>query len=256
MPKTDNNNQDIYDAAAYLSEDYREALEEYYSNSVGSNVWKLQNFSKYVPRQALTRFIIRHEIFKMVLNVQGSVAELGVLDGGSLLSWAHLSSIFEPLNYQRKVIGFDMFGEHPTTSEKDKTGKSSHIYDNKRFTLDAYQDIKNSVCVLDKNRPMGEIEKVILVKGDASKSVPEYIEKHPETLISLLYLDINLYEPTRVALEQFIPRMPKGAIIVFDELNDRGFPGETIAVIETIGIRNLRIQRFPYDTKISYAILD
>ena len=58
-----------------------------------------------------------------------------------------------------------------------------------------------------------------------------------------------------MALEHIVPRMPKGAIIIFDEINDHGLPGETMALEETMGIRNLRIERFSFDTKISYAVL-
>ena len=35
----------------------------------------------------------------------------------------------------------------------------------------------------------------------------------------MLYLDFDLYAPTKAALETFLPRMPKGAILAFDELN-------------------------------------
>jgi hypothetical protein len=249
--------EDVYDTAAALPSDFRIALEDYYVNSPGTNVWKLQNFSKYVPRQALTSFITRYELFKMVLNVQGSVAEMGVLAGGSLLSWAQMSSIFEPLNHQRKVIGFDMYGENPAVDKKDGGESSdSHIYVDGGLALDTYQDIKNSASVYDKNRTMGSSQKVILVKGDATNTVPEYLDRHPETLISLLYLDINLYSPSKAALEHFIPRMPKGAIIVFDGLNGSDFPGETLAVMDTIGVRNIRIERFSFETNISYAIID
>jgi hypothetical protein len=49
--------------------------------------------------------------------------------------------------------------------------------------------------------------------------------------------------------------MPKGAVIVFDELNAKIFPGETKAVDEVIGLRNLKIKRFCFDSYVSYAIL-
>lgn len=49
--------------------------------------------------------------------------------------------------------------------------------------------------------------------------------------------------------------MPKGSVIAFDELNNDTWHGETIAVMESIGIKNLRIERFPYDSRTSYAIL-
>ncbi len=45
-------------------------------------------------------------------------------------------------------------------------------------------------------------------------------------------------------------------MIAFDELNAKIFPGETIAVMEQIGLRNLRIERFPFDSYVSYAVLD
>jgi len=247
--------QKVYDNASYLQEEYRNRLGKYFDTK-GDTVWKLQNFPKYVPRQSLTRFLTRHEIFKHVLDVQGSVVEVGVLGGGSLLSWAHLSSIFEYLNYQRRIIGFDAFGDEVSPCEKDETGSSLHQYRQGNMGLDSYDDILESVEVFDMNRFLSSEPKVELVKGLAEDSIPEYLAKNPETIVSLLYLDVNLYEPTKAALEHFFPRMPKGGVIVFDEVNDRGLPGETLALIDTIGIRNLAIKRFHYDTKISYAVLD
>ena len=247
--------QKVYDNASYLPEEYRNRLGEYF-DSTGDTVWKLQNFPKYVPRQSITRFLTRHEIFKHVLDVQGSVVEVGVLGGGSLLSWAHLSSIFEYLNYQRRIIGFDVFGDDISPSEKDETGSSLDQYRQGNMGLDSYNDNQESVEVFDMNRFLSSEPKVELIKGLAEDSIPRYLAKNPETVVSLLYLDVNLYEPTRAAIEHFFPRMPKGAVIVFDELNDRGLPGETLALIDTIGIRNLAIKRFSHDTKISYAVLD
>lgn len=49
--------------------------------------------------------------------------------------------------------------------------------------------------------------------------------------------------------------MPKGAIIAFDELNAKMFPGETLAVNKILGLRNIEIQRFPFDSYISYCVI-
>lgn len=247
--------QKVYDNASFLPEEYRLRLENYF-NSSDDTVWKLQNFPKYVPRQSLTRFLTRYEIFKHVLEVQGSIVEVGVLAGGSLMSWAQFSAIFESLNYQRKIIGFDVFGEMVLPSANDETGEALEQYTTGHMRLETYEDILESVAIFDMNRPLASIPKVELVKGFAEQTIPEYLKQNPETVVSLLYLDVNLYEPTKEALKMFYPRMPKGSIIVFDELNDRGLPGETLALIDTIGIRNLSIKRFSHDTKISYAILD
>jgi hypothetical protein len=49
--------------------------------------------------------------------------------------------------------------------------------------------------------------------------------------------------------------MPKGSILVFDELNEEAFPGETLAVMEMLKMNSLRVQRFDFEPRISYAVL-
>ena len=121
---------------------------------------------------------------------------------------------------------------------------------------EAFDDLKESIQLYDLNRHIGHIPRVELVAGDALKTIPEYIQDNPHLVVGLLYLDFDLYEPTKVAIEQFLPRMPKGSIIVFDQLNHSSWPGETQAVLDTIGLRNLRIERFTYTPHISYAVLE
>ena len=94
------------------------------------------------------------------------------------------------------------------------------------------------------------------MQGDVAQTVPAYLAREPQTVVSLLHLDLDLYEPTKVCIEHFVPRMPKGAIIVFDELNNRTWPGETLAVMEALGLPKLRIQRFTYEPFVSFAVIE
>lgn len=71
-------------------------------------------------------------------------------------------------------------------------------------------------------------------------------------MISLLYLDFDIYEPTKVAIEYLYPRVVKGGIIAFDELNCAEFPGETTALLESLEM--VKLCRFPYDPYISYFV--
>jgi hypothetical protein len=96
---------------------------------------------------------------------------------------------------------------------------------------------------------------VQLVQGDFMKTADRYLEENSHTIVSLLYLDFDLYEPTRKALEVFVPRMPRGSILAFDEINCDSFPGETKAFDEVMGIRNHDLKRFPFDPWISYIEL-
>jgi hypothetical protein len=81
------------------------------------------------------------------------------------------------------------------------------------------------------------------------------VEEHPHLVVALLYLDFDLYEPTLAAIQTLLPRMPKGAILAFDELNKDKWPGETLAAIEGVGLTSLRLRRFPFDSLMSYAVI-
>ena len=53
--------------------------------------------------------------------------------------------------------------------------------------------------------------------------IPQYIENNKHLLVSLLYLDFDIYEPTVTALNNFLPRMSKGSVIAFDEINNKDY---------------------------------
>ena len=240
-------------------ERYYLKIQEFFDESEGDTLAKLRNFSKFVPRQNLSLFLAKNEIFRQILDVHGHIVECGVFMGGGLLTWAQFSAIYEPYNHTRRVVGFDTFAGFPNLSQADTPEADSKVPFAKVGGLAAPRtevDIQRAVQLYDSNRPIGHIERVELVKGDAQQTIPAYVENNKHAVVSLLYLDFDLYEPTVTAIRTFLPRMPKGAIIAFDELNQKQWPGETLAVLDTIGIKNLRIRRFPFTPQISYAVLE
>lgn len=236
-------------------QDYIQKLDEYFTNGFGTNIEKLDNFAKYVPRQKIAYFLAKYEAFKKVLNIHGSIVECGVNYGGGLMAYAQFSAIFEPVNNQRKIIGFDTFSGFSKLTSKDK-GSTSEFAKQGGFAVNTYDDILESIKLYDSNRFLNHMPKVELVKGNAVKTIPKYIKNNPHTLVSLLYLDFDIYEPTKVAIENFVPRMPKGGVIVFDEINSKPFTGETVAVLDTIGVRDYKIERFTFDPDFAYVVLD
>jgi hypothetical protein len=237
----------------------REALESYFNDTPGSATEKLENFAKYVPRQNLARFLARYEIFKLIRDVQGSIVECGVLFGGGLLSFAKLSTILEPYNFQRRIIGFDTFTGFPDIADADLAGKperkSAHLKQHGFAAEGAYEDILRAVSIYDMSRYLNHFPKVEVVKGDFAETAPKYLQDYPHLVVSCLYLDFDIYEPTKIALQHFLPRMPKGSVLVFDELNEEAFPGETIAVMEMLDLSKLRVRRFEFEPRISYAVI-
>ncbi len=234
--------------------DYLKNLEKYFDVSLGSNVEKLQNFSKYVPRQDITNFLAKYELFKKILEVPGSIVECGVLFGGGLMTFAQLSAIFEHTNLMRKIIGFDTFSGFPKLSIHDKS--SSEFAHKGGFSIDSFDDLTECIKLYDANRFLNHFPKIDLVKGDATKTIPKYIKKNPATVVSLLYLDFVLYEPTKIALEYFVPRMPSGSIVAFNLINDTfHWGGTTKALFDTLGI-NIKLKKFAFSPYTQYAILE
>jgi hypothetical protein len=215
----------------------------------------LEAFPRYVSISCLSKFLSRVEIFKRVLSVHGSILDCGVLHGASLLTWAKLSSIFEPVNHTRRIIGFDTFEGFPALSPED-AGTPFKPGDLRGLPMER---IRSAIDCYDLNRPLAHIPKVELVKGDLAKTAAQYVEAHPELIVALLYLDVDLYEPTLAALNAFVPLMPRGAIVVFDEANYSRFPGESLALKYFFGkrtIRPLRLERHPWQSMVSFAVLE
>lgn len=219
---------------------------------------KMRNFEKYVPREPLSRFMAKYELFKLIKNTKGSIIECGVHFGGGLLGWAKLSSILEPYAVRRKVIGFDTFDGFPDITEEDR---QSVIHDNlekgKFKSHDKiYDELLECIAIYDDNRYLNSTSKIELVKGDATKTIPTYIENNQHLVVSLLYLDFDIYQPTIVALENFVKRMPKGSILAFDEINNEYWKGETIAALQYFKtFNNLEFKKFDFDSNIAYAVL-
>jgi len=192
---------------------------------------KMANFPKYVRRQNLTRFLALYEIFKKVLPVKGSVIECGVNHGFGVMTWAKLSAILEPVNLTRRIYGFDTFAGFPTIGERDRSQTSAHVKEGDLFA-NSLEEITELCKINDSTRFLGHVPKVKLVKGDATKTIPQFIEEHPHLMVSLLFLDFDLYDPTMTALKYFVPRMPRGSVLALDELDNPLWPGETQAMLE------------------------
>ena len=228
-------------------------VEECFNNSSINLFNKLEAFPRFTSKRSISRFIAKYEIYKKIIDVNGCIIECGVFNGAGLFTWAQLSNIFEPINYNRKIVGFDTFEGFPSINESD-------ISDNFDLNIgdlmgDSYENIMSSIDKINTERHLSHINNIELIKGDFMQTADEFIMKNKHLLVSMLYLDFDLYEPTKKALEIFLPRMSKGSIICFDELNCENFPGETIALLDTFDINKYKIQRFSIDPWISYIVL-
>lgn len=233
------------------------AIADVFTESPASMREKLDNFPKYVRRQSLARFIARYELFKLQLPVCGSIVECGVHHGGGLLAWAKLSAALEPYAIHRRIYGFDTFDGFPHTDARDEPvmPNAASVRGGFQVGYDVYGELEQLVKEFDDNRYLSQFAKVFLIRGDVVQTIPRFIDGNPHVLVSLMFMDFDLFEPTRVALEYFLPRMCKGSVLAFDEINNPWWPGETTALLNTLGVSGHAIRRFPSDPNISYIVL-
>lgn len=205
----------------------------------------------YSDRQMLTTSLTRIHLFEKILSTQGAIVECGVHKANSLFLYYHLSSILEPYNFNRKIIGFDTFEGFRSLTDKDDSKLSENDFSGTDF-----ETLKKWATLQDKNRAVSHIEKLELVKGDATETIPKYVKENPHLIIALLYLDFDIYAPTTVALKYLLPLVPKGGIVGLDEVNSKKWQGETIALKENVVVGDIRLQKFHYDPWVSYYYVE
>jgi hypothetical protein len=212
----------------------------------------LANLGLFLTSKNLGRILFFYEIYKKIVNTHGIIIEFGVRWGQTLSLMTALRSIFEPFNRHRKIVGFDTFEGFKGVGSKDGLNSTAHDGD---FSVEpGYENFLGGVLGIHESlNPLSHLRKYEIVKGDAVKTVPEYFRRHPETMISLAIFDFDIYEPTKVALEVAKSHLFKGSLLVFDELCDDVFPGETLALRDVFGSEHLAFKSFPMASRICYA---
>jgi len=249
--------KELFQSTRLKSEEVQ-TLEKIYENFATFPIplrQKLENFPNWVRHRDLARFLYKAEIYRSIVNVPGVVIEAGVLFGGSLATWLHLGEIFEPVNYGRRVFGLDTFTGFPEVTKQDMplNAKYPELYKVGTYSAkDAEQHIFELFGLLDKTRKIPQIPRMRLIKGDVRKTLPALLAEDKSIIISLLYLDVDLYAPTKEAIDVCISRMPKGSVICIDELCYEDWPGETQAVIDCFkNLNSITIERSPFVPNIA-----
>ncbi len=211
----------------------------------------LNSLPLFQDRRAISRILYANEIYQRILHVHGSIFELGVRYGPNLALLQSLRGVYEPLNPNRRIVGFDTFegfaGVDPARDPGSKAGDYA--------VPPGYEKFLGEVMALHEGMgPLENLRRFELVKGDASSTVPRYLKAHPETLIALAYFDFDIYKPTKACLEAILPYLNKGAILAFDEVNLADFPGETVAIREVLGLGRFTLVHSPFRGAAAYLV--
>lgn len=208
----------------------------------------------FLKRQEMSKIFYFQHLYQQFVNVHGVIMEFGTRWGTNLVTLSNLRGIYEPFNYNRKIIGFDTFEGFINTSEKD--GKNAIISEGAFSVSPNYEEYLEELLTVHQNEsPLSHINKFEIQKGDASVKLKEYLEKNPQTIIAMAHFDFDIYKPTLDCLQLIKKYLVKGSIVSFDELNDPNFPGETQALQEAFGLNTIALKRVPFSPMQSYFIL-
>ena len=213
----------------------------------------LSNLGLFLNSKNLSRILFMNYIYQKIIDVQGVVFDLGTRWGQNMSLFSSFRGIYEPYNRHRKIIGFDTFQGFVEITPED--GESNLMNPGNVTVSPNYENYLNEIMEChEQDNPLSHIKKFSIIKGDANITVQDYLEANPETIISLAYFDFDVYKPTAKVLETIIPRLTRGSVLGFDELNDPDSPGETIALMEKIGLNNIKLKRYRYSSRVSYFV--
>lgn len=204
----------------------------------------IANLGSFGRRMHFMKAFAHYEVFQMIRDLPGDIVECGVYKGASLLSFARFMETFCSGDRTRKVLGFDHFKGLADRNEKDgfdaRVGNTADGWNPAAFrdTLFALVDAFNADSFVPQRA------RVELVDGDVRETAPQYVADNPGLRLSLLHLDMDLYEPTLAALRAFWPRILTGGIVLLDEVAIREWPGETEALEEFFDGKPPKITKF------------
>lgn len=229
------------------------ALKEFQISHINKwgNSWN-QHCLLTLQRQSLSRILYYNNLYKKIVGIPGCILEFGVQWGATLAQLISFRGIYEPYNHRRHIYGFDTFQGFVNTS-KDKDG--SLLSDGDYCVYEGYENKLEELLILhEANCPISHLRKFSLIKGDASVTSKKWLKDNPHAIAAMVIFDMDIYQPTKDALEAVLPRLTKGSVLVFDELNCPQFPGETEALQEVLSLNKIKLQHDAHQPNCAWSV--
>lgn len=203
----------------------------------------LINYPAFIRRRDLPRLLADYELFKLVKNIPGSIAEFGVYLGSGAFTWGKLLETFQPGDRSRLVIGFE--GGQGYTNFSNEDGAPDEWIESKvgRKKIDT-KFLEKLTKLQNSDNLIAGVDRVKMIYGDIEKTSKEFVENNQGTRFSLLYFDVNLYRPTLTALEQMYPLLSRGGVIAFNGYGAPPWEGESKAIEDYFASQNLPLPKF------------
>jgi O-methyltransferase len=181
-------------------------------------------------------------------NLEGDLVECGVWKGGNL---ALMKLFSNNLNLSKQVVGFDTFEgmPDPTDIDVDYAGTSAAQRMQRELKKENIKNI-HAYCSLEQvKKNLSEInvkDSVKLIKGRVEETL--LISNNLPNKISILRLDTDWYESTKIELEILFPRLVIGGVLLIDDYGH--FKGAKQAVDEYFKNQNVWLHYIDYSCRM------
>lgn len=214
----------------------RKEIFRYMNSYIGTDEEKERSLGLFLRGSLLARILAITDIYKLIVNIPGVILDLGTWRGQTAVICENLRAIYEPLNFNRKIIGFDTFEGYVGFSDKDKP---TLLHQNGTYGLNGadYANFLTELLILhEKSNAMGDINnsKHQIIKGDIRHTLPDFFKQKPSTIVSVAFFDINAYQPTLEAFDLIWARLVLGGIVAFWQLTREVVPAEGRVYAENI----------------------
>ena len=172
----------------------------------------------YCGTANLARFMAISDLLRETLDIPGHVAEFGSWRGANLLFLAKLLRIYDS-HGSKQVHCFDSFEGLSTFSSED--GAAS---DEKGEYAGSLKELTDMIDLY------GLDDDIVIHKGLIQDTLPQFMDENSGTMMSFIYCDTDLFEPTKLILENMHDRLVVGGLFVLDQWSHERWPGESIAV--------------------------
>ncbi len=200
------------------------------------------------PVGRVSKFVTHLDLYRRILDRPGELVECGVFRANSLMRFIKFRALLENAS-SRRIIGFDTFGDFPEAGlNADKAQRDAFVAETGGGQSLPLEDLQAML------RDAGLDGNVELVKGDITKTAPDYVSQRPQTRIALLHVDVDLYAPTLASLEAFYPHVVRGGVVILDDYG--AFPGANKAIEDYFGRDGPQICKFPFSHAIAYLTKD
>lgn len=184
----------------------------------------------------LARILAVDEVYRAAVDTPGYIADFGAWRGLTSVLCENFRSIYEPLNFQRKIYSFDTFEGYKGFSEGE--AKTVNVSEGRYAVEEGYEKYLSDLLIChEMNNAMGHTHgKHKVIKGDAVETFDQLIKSDRSLFFSHVFFDMNCYLPTKKVLELVLPRLVTGSVIAFWQLTRPEIEAEGKAFIELFGL--------------------